>query len=63
MSPTEKYHSDLDIDECISDRCGYDSLCQNYQGGFDCECKVAGNFKASVTGKCTRKCDYYLNLK
>ena len=45
-----------DDDECSSvDRCSDDSLCQNYLGGFDCECKDPGYFKVNIAAKCKRK--------
>jgi len=45
-----------DVDECSSNTCGDDSLCQNYRGGFDCECNEPGHFKVNINGKCKRKC-------
>ncbi|XP_068670511.1 uncharacterized protein [Montipora foliosa] len=42
-----------DKNECSSQsRCGDDSLCQNYLGGFDCECKDPGHYKVNVNGRC-----------
>ncbi|XP_068749214.1 LOW QUALITY PROTEIN: uncharacterized protein [Montipora capricornis] len=42
-----------DRNECSSrERCGDDSLCQNYLGGFDCECKDPGHFKVDVDSNC-----------
>lgn len=42
-----------DKNECSSkERCGDDSLCQNYLGGFDCECKDPGHFKVDVDSNC-----------
>lgn len=32
--------------------CGEDSQCQDYHGGFDCECKVPGHFKARFNESC-----------
>ena len=47
-----------DINECAFKRCGDDSLCQNFLGGFDCECNEPGHFKVNVNGKCKRKACY-----
>ncbi|XP_068718781.1 uncharacterized protein [Montipora capricornis] len=42
-----------DKNECSSkERCGVDSLCQNYLGGYDCECKDPGYFKVDVNENC-----------
>lgn len=44
-----------DINECISGPCGTESLCQNYHGGFDCDCEVPGHFKVNINETCKRK--------
>ena len=44
-----------DVNECSAGKCGTDSQCQNYNGGFDCECKVPGHFKVNANGTCKRK--------
>ncbi|KAL9967947.1 hypothetical protein ACROYT_G026261 [Oculina patagonica] len=41
-----------DVNECSSGTCGTDSQCQNYHGGFDCECEVPGHFKVNADEKC-----------
>jgi len=48
----------IDEDECTSGRCSDDSLCQNYFGGFDCECKVPGYFKVNINENC-KACKTY----
>ena len=45
----------IDIDECGSGVCSKDSQCQDYHGGFECECKVPGHFKASFNETCKRE--------
>lgn len=44
-----------DINECSAETCGTDSQCQNYHGGFDCECKDPGHFKVNANENCKRK--------
>ena len=44
-----------DVDECATKQCGDDSLCQNYHGGYDCECSAIGYYKVNNKGECKRK--------
>lgn len=44
-----------DVDECATKQCGDDSLCQNYHGGYDCECNAIGYYKVNNKGECKRK--------
>ena len=44
-----------DVDECARKQCGDDSLCQNYHGGYDCECNAIGYYKVNNKGECKRK--------
>ena len=44
-----------DVDECATKQCGDDSLCQNYHGGYDCECNAIGYYKVNNKGDCKRK--------
>ena len=44
-----------DVNECPSGICGTDSVCQNYHGGFGCDCKVPGYFKVNANEKCKGK--------
>ena len=44
-----------DVDECATKQCGDDSLCQNYHGGYDCECNAIGYYKVNNKGACKCK--------
>lgn len=52
----------LDIDECMEnlDNCQGDSLCENTQGSYNCNCNPG--FEADAMGICQGKLDFEFDI-